>query len=252
MTDSDRLPEVVLCVDGHMPQLHGKKQIHIDLEALEHPVKRAHLDACAKAYLQQANGEYGLESAAEYIWRALLVRTHEQAGWTQPELEAPYQLSAAPSQNAIIRRGARLLAMVHELHKTGYQHLRASPFRHYKSGHWVCQITCASNLECEASEATAHLPFTHDASYALQYSSADGAHYFGWTDIEGKTARELAALFLQRFPSLAERSKGQDWTYAGWLTSILGIAESGKLPVTLGASDETFAAVPVPPPPSCS
>ncbi len=224
MTTRDKQPEVVLCSDGHMPQLHGKKQIHIDLEALDHPLKWAHLDACAKTYLQQANKEYGLEGAAEYIWRALLVRIHEQAGWAQPELDAPSQISAAPSENASVRRGARLLAMVHELHKAGYQLLRASPFRHYKSGHWLCQITCASNLECEASEATAHLPFTHDASYALQYSSADGAHYFGWTDTEGKTARELAALFLQRFPNLSERSKGQDWAYAGWLTSILGIA----------------------------
>ena len=55
--------------------------------------------------------------------------------------------------------------------------------------------------------------------------------YFGWTDARSATARPLAQLFVQRFPQIVERSVGEDWLYASWYVQMLGVAESGYLPV---------------------
>jgi hypothetical protein len=56
-------------------------------------------------------------------------------------------------------------------------------------------------------------------------------HYFEWRDAVDATARQLAALFIERFPQIAARGQGRDWTYAGWFTEMLGVAERGYLPM---------------------
>jgi hypothetical protein len=42
------------------------------------------------------------------------------------------------------------------------------------------------------------------------------------------SARKLAQRFVERFPSICERSIGLDWAYAGWLTDVLGHAERAQ------------------------
>jgi hypothetical protein len=67
------------------------------------------------------------------------------------------------------------------------------------------------------------------------YSSAGGGDcYFDWEDARGDNARALAEKFLLRFPDVARRGSGRDWRYAGWLSELVGVLESGDLlPVTL-------------------
>ena len=54
---------------------------------------------------------------------------------------------------------------------------------------------------------------------------------FGWTDAVSATARDLAELFLERFPEVCARGYGRDWLCAGWYVEMLGVAERGGSPV---------------------
>ena len=58
--------------------------------------------------------------------------------------------------------------------------------------------------------------------------------YFGWTDAQRDNSRELAERFMQRFPKLVSMGNGRDWTYSGWYVSVLGVAETGHLPIAYG------------------
>lgn len=124
------------------------------------------------------------------------------------------------------RRCQRVLAMVHELHKLGHQRLRIMPGMSPSGMHWRCNITPVTNI-LRAHGAMARDFFDQSANY----SSSDGADYFGWEDARKATARDLATMFGERFPDLLGAGHGRDWTYAGWYVEMLGHAERGDLPV---------------------
>ncbi len=132
----------------------------------------------------------------------------------------------------MIRRCIRVLAMVHELHKAGYQQIRIAPFIH-DIGTWRCPVTFARNLRADVDDHRMII----DYAQAPQYTSAsasDGS-YFDWRDSKRLSARELAIKFIEYFPQVVERGKGQDWEYAGWFTSLLGHTEAtGRLPIIIG------------------
>ena len=130
-----------------------------------------------------------------------------------------------------IRRAIRVLAMVGELHKGGYQRLRVMPYI-YATGAWRCSIGPviifyrnhgAMLLDMWEMEAQA-------ASKVAHYTSAAGNQYFDWDDAATDTARILADKFVQRFTALAERGRGWDYIYAGWYQRLLGYAERGWIP----------------------
>ena len=160
-------------------------------------------------------------------------------------------ISLAPPLDPIARRTGRLVAMVHELHKVGYQRLRVSPGLSPSGMHWRCSITCASNIKPDGFSL---IDDSTDSGLWAPYTSADPG-YFGWTGVERASARDLAVRFLAAFPRLAELGAGRDWAYAGWLTEVLGMIEQGKTgrypvfyadyPINLDAQS-----VPRPPPPS--
>lgn len=115
--------------------------------------------------------------------------------------------------------------MVHELHKAGYQFLRISAGMSPAGTHWRCHITPASNIAENGWEVV-------DWSAAVaSYSTGDEDRYFGFKDAPGKSARELADMFLSRFPQLMEHAAGRDHEYAGWYVDMLGAAEHGRLPI---------------------
>lgn len=151
------------------------------------------------------------------------------------------EISMHPNGDDAIRRCTRVLGMVHELHKAGYQRLRIAPFIH-DIGTWRCPVTFARNVSSEDG-----MPI--DWALAPQYSSAAGEEYFDWKDAAGLSARQLAQRFLDRFRQIAEMGVGQDWAYAGWFCSVLGLAESsGVLPLLRGhASNDRCVLVPLPP-----
>ena len=153
-------------------------------------------------------------------------------------MNAPRPISLSPPTSLIDRRTGRLVAMVHELHKAGYQRLRVSPGMSPSGMHWRCSITCASDMEPDG--------------FSIRHTSpASGLFAAG---AETWSARELAVHFLQAFPKLAEHGAGRDWAYAGWLIEMLGVVEqgqTGRYPIFFADDliDLDAQSVPRPPPP---
>ena len=142
---------------------------------------------------------------------------------TPPDLRATRPISMRPPAEKALRDAARLIAMVHELHKAGYQRIRICPSMAPNGIHWRCTISYAGNVAQYGGG------FGGDPEGEVaRYTSGDGARYFGWTDGERLTARQMAKRFLEAFPRIAEKGAGVDWPYAGWLTDVLGYAEHGK------------------------
>src|SRR4051812_34848560 len=129
--------------------------------------------------------------------------------------------------DSTLRRAHRVLRMVGELHKLGYQRLRISPGMSPSGMHWRCVVTARGNTL--TSNGTRM--FRDEDRCCARYTSASGNEYFGWTDARDATARQLADVFIERFPELAAAGRGDDWPYAGWYVKVLGHADNGHLPV---------------------
>jgi hypothetical protein len=153
------------------------------------------------------------------------------------------RISLKPSSDPEVRRACRVLAMVHELHKAGYQRLRISGGMSLSGVHWQCHITPASNIEKNGWEI-----MNWEANVAT-YSTEDDDRYFGFADASGSSARMLAVMFQERFPDILEQSLGQDWAYAGWFTEALGAAEQGRFPLFFADYDLEPEPERMPPPP---
>jgi hypothetical protein len=157
--------------------------------------------------------------------------------------DSPLAVSTTAPSDAVIRRAGRLLAMVHELHKAGYQRLRISPGYSLDGTEWRCYLLAADNMHPDG-----WTPRSIDKAHL--YTSAQGKRYFGWSDAGTDDARSLATKFLERFPETARVGAGQDWAYAGWFTSALGCAENSRLPVLYGGRNYELriSTMPYPPP----
>ncbi|WP_131354856.1 hypothetical protein [Aquitalea sp. USM4] len=157
---------------------------------------------------------------------ALIAAVLSQAQAVSESGDAAHQASlrliseAAPAE-PVARRGARLLAAVHELHKAGYQQLRISAGWSADGSEWRCRLLPASSTGIDGWRGHGIWP---------EYVSTQGQAYFGWDDCQHDDARALARKVLERFPELSGRIEGQDWAYAGWFTDVLGRAEHGELP----------------------
>lgn len=132
----------------------------------------------------------------------------------------------------IVRRSQRVLAMLHELHKQGYQNLAVYPGYSPSGGHWRCLVAPVNDLRIDMGRL--RLTSSDHALVARHSSGTSGNHYFGWEDAAHDTARELAARFLQRFPRLSNAGRGRNYAYAGWFVEVLGRSEKGELPVAFG------------------
>lgn len=141
------------------------------------------------------------------------------------ESTAPAPVLSQPNQSA-----KRLLCMVHELHRTGYQHVRFSSGMAPSGMYWRCSITHVGNMSDDGLRIIDHSSREEVAAY----STGSKDRYFDWLDAPGCTAKELATLFAERFPQILQMGRGRDWAYAGWLTEMIGRAERGgpsSLPV---------------------
>ena len=124
-----------------------------------------------------------------------------------------------------MRRAQRVLLMVHELHKRGYQKLRVCPGLSPSGAYWRCAITPVSNV------LITHGALVREYDVGAHYSTADENRFFGWPDAQQDSARALATKFIERFRDLVSAGKGLDWPYAGWYVSMLGFADQGQLPI---------------------
>lgn len=123
------------------------------------------------------------------------------------------------------QRALRVLSMVGELHKRGYQRLRVVPSM---SGlRWSCRITPASNT---LRTNGGHLAYAGSDRHLIA-DYRDGDSYFRFGDRHrAATARVLADTFAVRYPELCASGRGADWAYAGWFVELLGLAEQGWFP----------------------
>lgn len=151
------------------------------------------------------------------------------------------RISTTAASDPVLRRGTRLLSMVHELHKAGYQHLRIVSCWTDR-GTWRARLLPASDVAGDGWS-----PLNSEAK-PLEYDSADGTQWFGWNDAHQDDARTLAVKFLARFPDMAAACAAEDWVYAGWFTRVLGRAECGELPVFFGLRDNISGDREPPPP----
>jgi hypothetical protein len=139
-----------------------------------------------------------------------------------------------------VRRAVRVLAMVGELHRRGYQKIRVMPFMAPSGCYWRCWIGP------ETLFYRNHGAFLCDTEYSeevqstalsARYTSGEENHYFGWQDAENDDARSLADKFLARFTKLASHGEGWSYAYAGWYQRLVGLADRGWMPVVLSDDD---------------
>src|SRR5690349_20809912 len=119
-----------------------------------------------------------------------------------------------------LRRCLRVLRIVHELHKRGYQLARIMPGLSPSGLHWRCTITPRSNILRRHGAMCWQFK-----KNTVLYTSAGGNEYFGWPDAQDYTVRQLADRFIERYPEIAKAAYGDDWRYAGWYVKMLGYAE---------------------------
>ena len=136
----------------------------------------------------------------------------------------------------------RLLAMVHELHKLGYQGVRISPGWSPSGFHWRCSIASVPNIAPDGWSLI-------DWCAGVHYTTGAGACFFEWEDARRRSPRQLARMFIERFPWLASESTGMDHAYAGWIVGVLGAVEHGRLPAFHADYDLDLSQLDLPPPP---
>ena len=143
------------------------------------------------------------------------------------------------------RRFERVLQMVHELHKVGYQGLRLCTqyhdgisYRIHIAPSVLLTHDARSNVMISVFDndypIAAAEPFNHRLALAAHYTTGDNDRYFGWQDGPGSNARNLANKFIERFPRLSELAFMEDWAYSGWLSRLIGEVEGGWTPLPSG------------------
>lgn len=120
---------------------------------------------------------------------------------------------------AAVRRGQRVIRMVSELHRLGYQRLRIMPYFYPLA--WRLVIA-PEDLFSQRNGAWME---NDQTDLCARYSSADETSYYQWPDAATDNARQLADKFIVRFPALCEAGQGRDWEYSGWLSELLGVME---------------------------
>jgi hypothetical protein len=136
------------------------------------------------------------------------------------------------SDKSWIRRSRRLIRMVSELHRMGYQRLRMMPYEYPLA--WRLCLASSKHFSL-ANGAYISEP---ELVRSVTYSSASENEYFNWPDAKNDDARALADKFLARYPEIAEESEGRDWLYAGWLAELLGFLQRGDLLPFIMSEDE--------------
>lgn len=142
---------------------------------------------------------------------------------------------------AHVRRAVRVLAMVGELHRRGYQKIRVMPFMSPSGNAWRCWIgpdTLFYRNHGAYLCDPGHSEEVQSTSLSARYSTG-ADHYFDWQDADNDDARSLADKFLARFTELASRGEGWSYSYAGWYQRLLGLADRGWMPVVLSDDDTT-------------
>ena len=124
------------------------------------------------------------------------------------------------SEDQISLTGRKLILMVDELHKLGYELIRLNPSMSPSGLYWRCDIKPfgEKRLRMYMDEISK----SHEADYNIAtYSSAQGANIFKWSDTTHNSSLELAHKFIKRFPILIKHGKGIDKEYTEWYWKMI-------------------------------
>lgn len=201
----------------------GQRYVTVDLVRADLNPDRADFDGYVKASVADAVTS-GSADRFRDLWKAIIVEAARRFSWRPTDVPVR-KISQSPSTDALVRHATRVIAMVHELHKAGYQRIRMLPYLAPSGCYWRCAITFADNI---ADDGFNIVDEDYDRRLVAPYTTGDENRYFGWNGAATMSARELAARFIQEFPLIAERGAGRDWMYAGWVTDVLGRAEQGR------------------------
>lgn len=195
----------------------------LDLDAADLNPDRGQFEDYVKSCVEEAELSASPDRYRD-LWKSLFVEADRRFSWRPPEVVARKVAQSSPS-DPLVRRATRVIAMVHELHKAGYQRIRMLPFLAPSGCYWRCAITYGENIEDDGYRIREE---DYENGLVAAYTTGAGNQYFGWKGAETLTARQLAERFLREFPIIAERGMGRDWMYAGWVTDVLGRAEQGR------------------------
>lgn len=129
------------------------------------------------------------------------------------------------SEDEAHNNARRVLLMVAELHRQGYQRLRIAPGISPSGTYWRCAVTHAGNIGADHGALA-----LDDKQDTAMYSSGAGDSFFGWDDAATDDTAALARKFVERFPVIVRLGRGDDDEYAQWYTQVVDLAEEGDLP----------------------
>jgi hypothetical protein len=95
-------------------------------------------------------------------------------------------ISLVPASDVAIRRACRLLSMVHELHKAGYQRLRICSGSSYDKTSWRCLLMSADNVLMDGWTPL-------NSGFCQCYSTANDQSFFDWKDVRHGKCRVPAS-----------------------------------------------------------
>lgn len=122
-----------------------------------------------------------------------------------------------PSPNPIVA-GRRLLTLVAEVHRRGYERLRVNVGMAPSGLYWRCSYYAAGTPQT--------------AGPVPRYTTGNGLIIFDWADAQHDEPPALAEKFLARFPDLAAAAYGRDPAYAAWFADMLRLTHPDLLPIT--------------------
>ncbi len=126
----------------------------------------------------------------------------------------------------------RILLMVSELHRLGFERLRAPAYDYPLA--WRCPIvpaywTLRSHGGMYDDPSSQMEQWFGEEACRHEYSSASGQYPFGWADTAFDTPRELALRFVRERQEIACAGWGPDREYARWFGEILDMTKPNGL-----------------------
>jgi hypothetical protein len=129
----------------------------------------------------------------------------------------------------------RLLLMLRELHRMGYERLRAVTGLHPSGCFYRIWITPATSTVPPGSDFMATqnrgvavgdwVVYLSNMDIACYSTGEKADQCFGWTDIAEDSPWQLAKKFIKRFPKVVKEGKGIDPAYSCWYANMIKVTE---------------------------
>jgi hypothetical protein len=123
----------------------------------------------------------------------------------------------------------KVLLMVQELHKLGFQKIRIAPGMSPSGMDWRCAVTPVINISSRhgAKIKSGVIP----ENLIARYTSANENAYFGWVDYSDEPPEHLADIFLRGHQELTSAGYGEDHEYVEWYQKMLDLTYPDQLPI---------------------